>query len=225
MSKLENLIYNKIVFFLNPKKNCDKFFNKLVEIPNEDRFKESKRLEISKNKNGVSYDSPYEKKIINDLDKCCFVKKIKTQSLVIEYKTSKLAKKTKKYFPDIQVLLEDGRFVLIEVKPFKEMVNKHVLMKNEALRKYCRKNRYGYAIIDHDYHSFEDIKKEKVPISIQKKFISFVKNKKEVSFEECDKFKKEYNIDDYQICYIIYKNQKHLKYQQHLIMYKKKETK
>ena len=222
MTKLESLINSKIIFFWNQKKNCDKFFNKLIEIPNEDRFKDSKRLEINKNTNGVTYDSPYEKKIIKDLDQCSFVKKIKTQSLIIEYK-SKLSSKTKKYYPDIELLLEDVRLVLIEVKPFKEMVNKHNLIKHEALRKYCRKNGFGYAILDHDYHSFEDIKKEKVPILIQKKFISFVKNKKEVVFEECESFKKEYNIDDYQICYIIYKNQKYLKYQQHTIMYIEKE--
>ena len=218
MSKLESSIYSKIVFFFKPKRNCDKFFNSLKEIPNEDRFKTSKRLEISKNKDGVTYDSPYEKKIIEDLDKCSFIKKIKTQSLILEYKST-VSSKIRKYYPDIVLLLEDGKIVIIEVKPFKEMVNKHNLIKHEALKKYCRKNRYGYAILDHDYHSFEDIKKEKVPISIQNKFIQFVKRKKEVLFEECDSFKKEYNIDDYQICYIIYKNQKHLKYQQHIIMY------
>ena len=219
MTKLENQIYSKIVFFFNPKKSCDKFFDKLVEIPDEDRFKTGKRLEINKNKNGVSYDSPYEKKIISDLDKCSFIKKIKTQSLILEYKST-LSSKTRKYYPDIQVLLEDGRIVLIEVKPFKEMVNKHNLIKHEALRKYCKKNRYGYAILDHDYHSFEDIKKEKVSKEIQNKFIRFVKRKKEISFEDCIDFKRDNNIDDYQICYIIYKNQKHLLYQQHLIKYK-----
>ncbi len=218
--KLEKLIYSKIIFFFNPNKNCEKFFNNLTDIPTEERFKESRVLKINKNKNGVTYDSPYEKKIIEDLDKCSFVKSIKTQSLIIEYK-SILSRKIRKYYPDIQVLLEDGRFVLIEVKPFKEMVNKHNLKKHEALRKYCKKNRYGYAIIDHDYISFEDIKKEKLSYHLQKKFIKYMKKKKEVSFDDCIDFKKENNIDDYQICYIIWKNQKYLKYQQHKIMYTK----
>jgi len=220
MIKKENLIYSKIIFFFKPKKNSEKFFNKLKEIPTEDRFKESKKIKITKSKKEVSYDSPYEKKIIEDLDKCSFVKGIKTQSLIIEYKL-KQGHKIKKYYPDIQVLLQDGRFVLIEVKPFKEMVNKHNMDKHEALIDYCKKNRYGYAILDHDYHSFEDIKKEKVSLKIQRKFINFVKRKKEVLFEECDQFKKDNKIDDYQICYIIWKNRKkYLKYQQHTIMVK-----
>ena len=83
-----------------------------------------------------------------------------------------------------------------------------------------QKNRYGYAILDHDYYSFEDLKKEKVSTTIQNKFISFIKRKKEVTFEECEKIKKELNITDQQICYIIYKNKK-LIYQQHLIKYNK----
>ena len=221
MTGLEKRIYNKIVFPFFPKRKCDTIFNKLVEIPTEERFKESKLLKIKKNKNGVTYDSPYEKEIIEDLDECSFIKKIKTQSLIIDYK-SPLSSKIKKYYPDIQILLEDGRIAIIEVKPFKEMVNKHNIMKHLALEKYCKKKRYGYAIFDYDYYSFEDLKKEKVPIQVENKFINFVKRKKEVTFDECNSFKKENNINDYQICYIIWKNRnKNLKYQQHKIIYHK----
>ncbi len=219
MKKLEDLIKSKIIFFLLPKKNNDKVFNSFTEIPIKDRYKESKKLKITKSKKEVTYDSPYEKKIIEDLDKCSFVKKIKTQSLVINYKS---VTRDKKYYPDIQVLLDDGRIVLIEVKPFKEMVNKKNLLKHDALKKYCRKHRYGYAILDHDYYSFEDLKKEVISNTIQNKFISFVKRKKEVTFDDCNKFKKEYNITDKEICYIIYKNKK-LIYQQHLIKYNKED--
>ena len=222
MTGLEKRIYSKIMFSFIPKRNCEKKFNKLVEISTENRFKKSKLLTIKKNKNGVTYDSPYEREIIEDLDDCTFVKKIKTQSLIITYK-SKLFRKTKKYYPDIQILLDDGRIAIIEVKPFKEMVNKHNIMKHEALEKYCKKNRYGYAIFDYEYYSFEDLKKEKVSTQIQSKFINFVKKKKEVTFNECNNFKKENKINDYQICYIIWKNRnKNIKYQQHKIIYNEK---
>ena len=78
-----------------------------------------------------------------------FVKKIKTQSLIINYRSRSL-RKIKKYYPDIQLLLIDGRLAIIEVKPFKEMVNYRNIKKHEALEKYCKKNRYGYAILDYD---------------------------------------------------------------------------
>ena len=219
MTKLEKLILSKIVFVNKPKTNCEQAFNRMVEIPFEERFKTSKRLVIEKNEKGVTYDSPYEKKILEELDHCTFIKRIKTQSLIIEYHSNS-SKKTKKYYPDLQLLLEDGKLAIIEVKPFKEMVNKHNMIKYEELVKYCKKHGYGYSMIDHDYYSFEDIKKEKVSWLTQYRFIFYVKRKKEVTFEECDDFKKRYNLNDYQICHIIWKNRnKHLKYQQHTIMY------
>ena len=217
MTKLDKLISSKIFFYDDPKRGCYKYFDKLLEISNDDRFKNGKRLDIKKSEKSVSYDSPYEKKIIEDLDNCSFINKIKTQSLVIDYKSTIF--RTRKYYPDIQLLLSDGIIAIIEVKPFKEMVNKHNLEKHRELAKYCKKHKFGFAIIDCDYYSFEDLKREKVAINTQKKFIKFVKDGGSITFDECDEFKKEYNINDYQICNIILNNSKYLIYQQHLIKY------
>ena len=217
MTKLDKLISSKIFFYDDPKRSCDKYFDKLTEISSEDRFKNGKRLDIKKSDKSVSYDSPYEKKIIEDFDKCSFINKIKTQSLVIDYKSTMF--RTRKYYPDIQLLLSDGIIAIIEVKPFKEMVNKHNLEKHKELAKYCKKHKFGFAIIDCDYYSFEDLKREKVSINTQKKFIKYVKDRGSITFDECDEFKKEYNINDYQICNIILNNSNQIIYQQHLIKY------
>ena len=216
MSNIEDLIKSKIFFHDKPKRNCEKYFNKLKEISVSERFRKGKRLSINKSNIEVSYDSPYEKKIIEDLDKCSFVKEIKTQSLVIHYKSGKV--RIRKYFPDIELLLDDGIIAIIEVKPFREMVNRHNLDKHRALSRYCRKHGFGLAILDHDYYSFEDLKREKVSKTISNKFIKFVKDRGNVIFEECEQFKKEYNIDDYQICNIVL-NSKHLEYKQKKISY------
>jgi len=216
MTKEEKLIKSKIVYFNKLKTGCNSFYNKLKEIPDPDRFKKGKRLKLNKSDIEVLYDSPYEKKILEDLDKCDFVKKIKTQSLIIEYSPNI---KIRKYYPDIELLLNDDSILIIEVKPFKEMVNKHNLQKHNALEEYCKEKGFGFAILDQDYYSFEDLKKEKVPLLVQMKFIRFVKSKGEVSFEECSEFKKKNNITDYQICKIILSNNKKLIYQQKLIKY------
>ena len=216
MTKLEKLISSKIVFFEDPKRSNYKYFDKLKEISVEDRFRKGKRLSINKSDIEISYDSPYEKKLIEDFDKCEFIKKIKTQSLVIEYKSGIVKKR--KYYPDIELLLDDGIIAIIEVKPFKEMVNKHNLDKHRALAKYCKKHGFGFAILDCDYYSFEDLKREKVSKTISNKFIKFVKDKGNVIFEECEEFKIKNNITDYQICYIILSN-KHLEYKQRKISY------
>ena len=55
MTKLEERIYHKFNFFFL-KRNCEKFFDQLVEIPIEERFKEGKVLKIHKNSKPVSYD-------------------------------------------------------------------------------------------------------------------------------------------------------------------------
>ena len=216
MIKLEKLIMSKIFFYENPKRNCDAFFNKLKEIPVEDRFNKGKRLNINKSDIEVSYDSLYEKKIIEDFDRCNFIKKIKTQSLVINYKSGIVRRR--KYFPDIELLLDDGIIAIVEVKPFREMVNKHNLDKHRALGKYCKKHGFGLAILDCDYYSFEDLKREKVSKLIQNKFIKFVKERGSISFDDCDIFKKDNNITDYQICFIILNNKK-LEYKQKRIRY------
>lgn len=217
MTKLEKLIWSKIIFYKNPKRKCFKYFDKLEEIPSSDRFKSGKLLKLDKSKKEVIYDSFSEKKVLKDLDSCKFVKEIKTQSLIINYIPML---KVRKYYPDIQIILNDGVVAIIEVKTFREMVNKKNILKHEALEKYCKKHRFGLAIIDSDYYSFEDLKNEKVPILIQNKFIRFVKDNKEISFDECDNFKKKYNLTDYQLCYIIWNNRKkHLVYNQHLIKY------
>ncbi len=222
--ELEKIIKDKIRFFYKPNKNCEKIFDGLVEIPDSERYSSnSKKIVLKKSDGEVSYDSLYEKKVLEDLDRCSFIKKIKTQSIVIEYK-SKLSNRIKKYFPDIQLLLCDGTMVIIEIKPFKEMVNRNNIWKHDVLKRYCQEHKYGYAIFDQDYYSFEDLKKEVVSEEIQEKFIEFVKEKKKVTFAECRDFKKENNINDYQICFIIWKKRRlYLKYLQYYITYKKKE--
>ena len=70
MTKLDKLISSKIFFYEDPKRDCDKYFDRLTEISSEDRFKNGNRLDIKKSEKSVSYDSPYEKKLIEDFDKC-----------------------------------------------------------------------------------------------------------------------------------------------------------
>lgn len=223
MKELEELIKSKIRWFYPINKNCKKEFNALQEIPEEERLtKNSKTLELVNHGITVTYDSPYEKKVLEDLDKCSFIKQIKTQSLIITYK-SKIGKRMHKYFPDIQLLLSDNSIVIIEVKSYKGMVNKKNITKHEALNEYCKEHKYGYAIVDRNWYSFEDLKKENVSDDVIEKFIEFVDKKREVTFAECKDFKKKHKIDDKKICFIIWKKRrKNLKYQQQTIISKKK---
>lgn len=222
MTNLEKLIRSKFYFFKGTKHNCEEFFNELNEIQKGIVGETSGYIKLENSKEPVWYDSLYELKVLKDLDKCSFVQEIKTQSLVIPYKERRI------FYPDIQLLLKDGSLIIIEVKPFKEMVNKRNLWKRKALRKYCKENGFACAIIDHDYYSFDkDLVNENVTEELQMKFIKFVGEKGKVTFNDSDykTFKKDNNINDYQVCYIIWKNKSHLKYQQHTIIYKQWKTK
>ena len=216
----------KIFFFKGTRHDCKEDYNKLEVIENKPIGKNGGYVKLKKSNTQLVFDSKLEKRILLDLDKCKYISKIKTQSLLIMFK-GKSKYKLRKYIPDFQLLLVDGSLVIIEVKPFKEMVNSTVLKKGESLRKFCKEKKYGHAIIDRDkngnYYSFEDLKNEKVPMDIQKKFIDFVAERKEVTFSECKLFRDKYNINEKQICYIIWRHKYDLKYQQHKIIFKKKK--
>lgn len=216
---------NKIFFFKGTKVKLWGIYKKFTTVEKEVHGRHGGTLELKKSKKSIDYDSLLEKKILIDLDDCNFIREIKTQSLEIPFK-AKIGPKMHTYIPDIQLLLHGGAIVIVEVKPFKEMVNSTVIRKSDALRAYCKENGYGHAIVDmikNEYYTFEDLKKEKVSEDIQKKFIEFLAERRNVTFTECKSFKKEYDINDKQICYIIWRNQRKIKYQQHKIIYKSKK--
>lgn len=208
MTELEELIKNKIRWFHPKKTSCEKIFNELQEIPEEERLtKNSKTLELPEHGVSVTYDSPYEKKVLEDLDQCDFIKQIKTQSLIIPYK-SKIGNRMHKYFPDIQILTKENELIIIEVKSYKGMVTKKNIHKHEVLNDYCKEHKYGYAIVNKNWYSFEDLKKEIVSDNVIEKFIEFVDKKGRVTFSECKEFKEKYKINDKKICFIIWKKRR-----------------
>lgn len=224
MTDLERTIKRKIFFFKGTRHDCSNEFDSFSKIQKEVHGKNSGIIKLKKATDIIEYDSELEKNILEDLDNCIFVKKIKTQSLSIPYK-AKFGKKIKTYIPDIQLLLVDNSIVIVEVKSVIEMINDRVIRKSRALRKYCKTNGYGFAILGEKYYSFEELKKEKVSLDIQNAFIEYVKSKKEIKFSDCGDFKKQFNVNDKQICYIIWQNRKELKYQQFKIFYKQNKGK
>ncbi len=223
MKELEELIKSKIDTFYRTRYDCEKEFNSFKPIEKGVKGKISGYVKLKKSKKPVWYDSTYELKVLEDLDKCSFVKEIKTQSLAIPYNIK--SKYPRKYIPDIQVLLTNNSIALIEIKPYTDMIRAKNLKKYRALRKYCLKNGYGLAYIDQDYFSFEDLKAMQIDEKISEDFLNFVLKKGNVSFTDCNIFKERYNLDNYQICYLVWKNRSKLKYQLYRISFKKYKLK
>ena len=221
---MEKFKKKNIFFFKGTRGKLWNEYKSFSKIPKEVHGENGGTLYLKKAKEPIEYDSLLEKKILIDLDNCNFVREIKTQSLEIQF-TGKGGKKIHQYIPDLQLLLHGGAIVIIEVKPFKEMVNSTVLRKSKALRLFCKENGYGHAIVDminNDYYTFEDLKKEKVSKEIQEKFIEYVAERESVTFSECKTFKKKFNINDKIICHIIWRNKRKIEYKQHRIIFKKK---
>lgn len=215
----QNKIFSKIVYPKNVNYNCEDFFVSLKTVDNLIENKHRQVLKIIKSDNEIICDSSYEKEILEKLDKCNCVKKIKTQSLEIKY-NRKSKNKEKKYIPDIQVLLNDGSMVIIEIKRKDEMVNISNILKYNALKVFCEENGFGYTMIDKDYYSFEDICKIKIDKVKEKKFIDYVKNKKKITYEECKSFIRSNRIKYKELYKIILDNPNHLEYRQFNIYYK-----
>lgn len=221
MKQLEKLIKSKIVTFSTNRHNCETEFNNFKTIEKGIHGKVSGYIKLKKSDEPVWYDSTFELKVLKDLDKCSFVKKIKTQSLSIIY--NKKSKHPRIYIPDIQLLLIDNSIVVIEIKPYKDMVNSRNLKKYKILRKFSKEKGYGFAYIDQDYYSFEDLKIIQLDDVINNEFLAFVEKRERLSFADCNEFKEKYRINDYHICYLIWKNRRKIKYQQYYISYKRKK--
>lgn len=115
----------------------------------------------------VEFESKSEKLFLEYLDQNKAVKNIKTQSLIIEYGTSK---KPKKYYPDFILQTHDNKIIIVEIKAITEMSHHTNMRKYMVLKKYCEEKGYGYGTIGYEgkFFSYENI--ENRPLS--KKFMN-----------------------------------------------------
>lgn len=198
-------VFNLINFSFNMIKNNKKvfkLFNQMRHVDSNSKFSGSIKLKKSKIK--VEYESITERKILNMFDSFSFVKEIKTQSLVIPYITSGIECR---YYPDIQILTNDNRIVIVEVKPLFYMMSKDSIFKYKLLKEYSCKYGYGYVFMDDRYNTFDTILNRKVSYELEEKFISYLKESRYLDYQLYRKFIKENSLDEKDIVNIVLKNQ------------------
>ncbi len=107
---------------------------------------------------GTSYpcDSVAEKRILRWIDSALKPIGMKVQSLAIE----KSAKQH--YYPDIQILLGDGRMVIGEVKALLDMIHFKTLENRKLLKRYAEAHGWGSFLMDPRGYSFEFLASDKV---------------------------------------------------------------
>ena len=118
---------------------------------------------IGKNKNQIIYRSSWEKLVMHHMDTSEKEKEWASECVVIPYSFDG---KIRRYFTDFFAIMNDGRKLVIEVKPLREtkpprrtkkkskktmLYESHTYAKNtakwDAARKYCKKRGFEFVII------------------------------------------------------------------------------
>lgn len=202
----ESKMFNLIKFSLNVRKSNTLIFRSLYKMRSVDNFHNNTgKIKLKKTNGYIEYESLTEKRVLEMLEACSFVKYIKTQSLVIPFQNFR---ENFEYYPDIQILTNDKKLVIIEIKPLIYMMERASIFKYNLLKEYAFKNNYAYAFIDDRYNSFDDVMNREIPIELENVFLTFVKERKYILYEDFKNFKKEYNCKLIDVVSIVIKNNK-----------------
>ena len=107
----------------------------------------------------VPFHSQPEYETYRRLKELGVVKCFRTQSFSIPYAT--YHKKIRLYFPDFIFLTPEGYIAIVESKPTTLMSTFMVRCKYEALKDYCEKHGFIYAMMDEQLQTFSSIQRMK----------------------------------------------------------------
>jgi hypothetical protein len=103
----------------------------------------------------VSFHSKPEYRTYSQLKDLGVITSFRSQSLMIPYATYR--KTIHRYFPDFIFLTPDGYIAIVESKPTPLMSTFMVRAKYEALKDYCEKHGFIYAMMDEQLQTFSAI--------------------------------------------------------------------
>lgn len=118
-----------------------------------------KRVYYKSNKYGdFALRSKLEKGFVFIADRLDIINDIKSESIRIPYNNGK----SKIYIIDFEISLNNGKKILIEVKPYKQCVipEGDILLKKEAAELYAKKHKYKYMFITEKDMKYEYIRKK-----------------------------------------------------------------
>ena len=157
-------------------------------------------VHLIKQDKDVDYESFSEKKILELLSYCPYISNIKVQSLKIKYEINNCEYL---YYPDFQILFDDGRMAIIEVKDCFSMGDYKVINKYNALKEYCEKYGIGYMMTDERGNDFETLKKVKYNEEDKKKLVNYLINNKKMNYITFLKYKNGLKFNNYEFLSMI----------------------
>lgn len=116
----------------------------------------------------VQYESLLEQDFLLCLEHAKEVVFYQEQPLVISYT---VGNQERTYYPDVLIILSDGRGLVVEIKPVFQMALEQNLTKWGALRKFCAKAGLGLLVTD-GRRSIKQVQRHKVKPEFEKAVIS-----------------------------------------------------
>lgn len=130
----------------------------------------------TKTGNLIDYDSKPELQLLQYLEKNNLALEIGSQNLAVPYDTA--FREGLDYYVDFVVLRNNGHIAFIEVKSIMAMSYHKNIEKYKGLKAYCEARGYEYMMVapDHDYMTFDELAKLKIPAKLSNRIMSYLRN-------------------------------------------------
>lgn len=201
--RIEKII--NLIKFPEETKNKQEFFNTLKKERTVDQDNNSGSVYLEKFNKTVEYESLQEKNILELIELSENIIDIKVQSIVIDYSVNG---HEYKYYPDFQVLFNDGKMAIIEVKDIYHMGEYFVREKYKALKQFCKKNGMGYLMIDSGLNDYETIINDNINQEKKQQFYYYLKNYSPMKYREYKNIKNSIKLKTREIVNIFSNDEK-----------------
>jgi DNA-binding CsgD family transcriptional regulator len=152
----------------------------------------------------IQYESHLELQFLLKLEQAKDIVFYQEQPLVIPYQLEGLARN---YYPDVFFAFEDGRGVVVEIKPRYQMALYENLTKWSALHKFCLQNGWGLLVTDGS-RPFQKLQHHEISVEYETTLLAALANSEDgiLSWKEYRDIKDQYNSTWNDFLAIILKN-------------------
>jgi len=152
----------------------------------------------------VQYESHLELQFLLKLEQAKDIVFYQEQPLVIPYQLEGLARN---YYPDVFFAFEDGRGVVVEIKPRYQMALYENLTKWSALYTFCLQNGWGLLVTD-GRRPFQQFQQYEIPVEFQTALLSALVNSDDgtISWKEYRNIRDQHNATWNDFLALILKN-------------------
>ena len=98
----------------------------------------------------IRYRSSWERIFAEYLDARDDVSSYSYEPYFVEYVSNVRTGRKRKYYPDFEVTMDDGKKILVEVKPKRKLLGAKVRKKSAAALAFCQEREMSFLVITED---------------------------------------------------------------------------